>query len=159
MFGRPHCIRLDWWRHLAFIQRQMTTIAQRLALPMEDDLELARRVEAGVPALAIRLLMDMLGLASIGRAAALVQMSAKTAERRVRTKARLAPDESERVVRLIRLLTRAETVFESHENAREWMNKSLAIFGGKSPLEMSVTEPGARAVEQALGRIEHGVFS
>lgn len=137
----------------------MTSIAQRLSLPLEDDLELAKRVETGIPAQAIRLLMEALGVASIARTAALVQMSAKTAERRVRAKARLAPDESERVIRLIRLLTRAESVFEDDENARQWMRKPLAIFGGKSPLEMSATEPGARAVEQALGRIEHGVFA
>lgn len=137
----------------------MTSIAQRLSLPLEDDLELAKRVEIGIPAQAIRLLMEALGVASIARTAALVQMSAKTAERRVRAKAKLAPDESERVLRLIRLLTHAEAVFESHENARQWMNKPLALFGGKTPLEMSATEPGARAVEQALGRIEHGVFA
>lgn len=137
----------------------MTTIAQRLSLPLEDDLELARRVESGIPALAIRLLMESLALGSIARTAGFVHMSAKTAERRVRSKARLAPDESERVLRLIRLLNRAEVVLESSENARKWMVRPLAILGGKSPLEMSATEPGARAVEQALGRLEHGVFA
>ncbi len=137
----------------------MTSIAQRLSLPLEDDVALARRVEAGIPARAIELLTGALGLGSIARTAALVRMSAKTAERRVRAKARLAADESERVVRLIRLLNRAEGVFENRENAQKWMTKPLLLLGGKSPLEMSGTEPGARAVEQALGRIEHGVFA
>ncbi len=137
----------------------MTTIARHLSLPLDDDLELARRVESGIPALAIRFLMESLGLGSIARTAALVNMSAKTAERRVRAKALLSPDESERVVRLIRIVTQAERVLENNENARRWMAKPLAILGGKSPLEMSATEPGARAVEQALGRLEHGVFA
>lgn len=128
-------------------------------MPLEDDVALARRVEAGIPARAIELLTGALGLGSIARTAALVRMSAKTAERRVRAKARLAADESERVVRLIRLLNRAEGVFENRENAQKWMTKPLLLLGGKSPLEMSGTEPGARAVEQALGRIEHGVFA
>ncbi|HEY1792905.1 MAG TPA: antitoxin Xre/MbcA/ParS toxin-binding domain-containing protein [Opitutaceae bacterium] len=137
----------------------MTTIAQFLSLPLDDDLEMARRVEKGIPASAIRLLGKALELGSIAQIAALVQMSAKTAERRVRAKARLAPDESERVVRLARILSRAETVLESHDNARKWMARPLAILGGRSPLAMSATEPGARAVEQALGRLEHGVYS
>lgn len=139
--------------------RQMTTSALRLSLPLDDDLELAKCVEAGIPALAIRLLMESLGLGSIARAAELVHMSAKTAERRVRAKSKLSPDESERVVRLIRILNRAERVLENKENARKWMQKPLSILGGRSPLEMSATEPGARAVEQALGRLEHGVFA
>lgn len=134
-------------------------MAKRFSLPFEDDLALAKRVETGIPAEAIRWLMKSLALGSISRTAALVNMSAKTAERRVRSGARLAPDESERVVRLIRILNQAEAVFENEENARKWMLKPLALLGGKSPLEMSSTEPGARAVEQALGRIEHGVFS
>ncbi len=137
----------------------MTTIARRLALPLEDDLALAKQVESGISAQAIRLLMELLGLASIARTAKLVHMSAKTAERRVRAKAILSPDESERVVRLIRIVSRAERVLESEEHARRWMTRPLAIFGGRSPLEMSSTEPGARAVERALGRLEHGVFA
>ena len=137
----------------------MTTIAQRLSLPLDDDIKLAERVKAGIPASAIQLLTDLLLLGSIARTAELVHMSAKTAERRVRSQARLEPDESERVVRLIRVLNLAETALESKENARKWMAKPLEILGGKTPLEMSATEPGARAVEQALGRLEHGVFA
>lgn len=137
----------------------MTTLARNLALPLENDLALAGKVAAGIPARSLSLLTKALGLGSIARTAALVQMSAKTAERRVRARARLAPDESERVVRLIRLVSRAESVLENRASAREWMARPLAILGGKTPLELSATEPGARVVEQALGRLEHGVFA
>lgn len=152
-------ICLAAYRHLTLCWRQMTTIARHLSLPLDNDLELAKRVESGIPATATRLLMEALNLGSIARTAALLQMSAKTAERRVRAKSRLSPEESERTVRLIRIVNRAECVLENEENARQWMARPLAVLGGKSPLEMSRTEPGARAVEQALGRLEHGVFA
>jgi putative toxin-antitoxin system antitoxin component (TIGR02293 family) len=95
---------------------------------------------------------------SISSVAALIGMSAKTAERRVAARATLARDESERLVRLIRIHSQAVETFESEENARKWLQKPLSIFNGKTPLEMVATEPGARAVEHALGRLEHGVF-
>jgi putative toxin-antitoxin system antitoxin component (TIGR02293 family) len=128
------------------------------SLPLYDDLALAWRVEEGIPASAIKFLSELLGLGSIARTAALVHMSARTAERRVKAKARLAPAESERVVRIIRVMSRAESVLSSKESARKWMSQPLGIFRGKTPLEMSATEPGARAVEQALGRLENAVF-
>ena len=128
-------------------------------LPFDNDLALAWRVEEGIPSSTIRFLADSLGLGSIAQTAALVHMSARTAERRVKAKARLSPDESERVVRIIRILRRAEEVLNSKDNARRWMHQPLGIFKGRTPLELSATEPGARAVEQALGRIEYGVYS
>ncbi|HEU5080093.1 MAG TPA: antitoxin Xre/MbcA/ParS toxin-binding domain-containing protein [Opitutaceae bacterium] len=136
----------------------MTTVAKRLSLPLGDDLALAARIESGLPASAIMEMRKTFLFPSISSVAALIGMSAKTAERRVATRARLARGESERLVRLIRIHNQAVDTFESEENARKWLQKSLSIFNGKTPLEMVATEPGARAVEQALGRLEHGVF-
>jgi len=136
----------------------MTTIAKRFSLPLDDDLALAARIESGLPASTITQMRKLFSFPSISSVAALIGMSAKTAERRVANRAVLARDESERMVRLIRVYHQAVETLESEENARKWLMKPLAIFNGKSPTEMIVTEPGARAVEQALGRIEHGVF-
>jgi putative toxin-antitoxin system antitoxin component (TIGR02293 family) len=40
-----------------------------------------------------------------------------------------------------------------------WLKSPQKALGGKTPLEYSDTEPGAREVEDLLGRLEHGVFS
>ena len=136
----------------------MTTIAERLSLPLGDDLALAERIEAGLPASAITEMRKALLFTSTSLVASLIGMSAKTAERRVAARSRLARDESERLVRLIRIHNQAVESFESEEHARKWLQKPLSIFNGRTPLEMVATEPGARAVEQALGRLEHGVF-
>ncbi len=136
----------------------MTTLAKRFSLPLDDDLALAERIESGLPSSTITEMRKVLQFPSISSVASLVGMSAKTAERRVAHRAVLARDESERMVRLIRIHMQAVETFESEENARKWLFRPLSIFNGKTPLEMIVTEPGARVVEQALGRIEHGVF-
>ncbi len=143
---------------MTLVWRQMTAIAKRFSLPLFDDIALAERIESGVPSAMIDEMRKVLHLPSISIVAALIGMNARTAERRVGSRARLAPDESERLIRLIRIYSQAVDTFESEENARNWLVRPLAIFKGKSPYKMVVTEPGARAVEQALGRIEHGVF-
>jgi putative toxin-antitoxin system antitoxin component (TIGR02293 family) len=58
-----------------------------------------------------------------------------------------------------RLFRRAIEVFESADAARAWFARPLKIFHGRTPAEMIKSPAGAEAVEQALGRIEHGVFT
>lgn len=137
----------------------MSAITKRLSLPIDDDIRMAEKVQAGISSDVIGLLNEALGLGSIAKTAALFNMSAKTAERRVLSRALLKPAEAERVIRIVRIMSRAESVFENKENAKTWMFRPLALLGDKTPLQMCQTEPGARAVEQALGRIEHGVFA
>lgn len=72
---------------------------------------------------------------------------------------RLAPSESDRVVRFARLMGKAVTVFESEDNARQWLNSPQFGLGGAIPLEYAETEVGAREVENLLGRIDYGVYS
>ena len=50
-------------------------------------------------------------------------------------------------------------IFGSDENTRGWFNAKILALGWKTPLEYAQTEPGAREVENIIGRIEHGVYS
>jgi putative toxin-antitoxin system antitoxin component (TIGR02293 family) len=59
----------------------------------------------------------------------------------------------------MRLFDRAREIFGNDENTRGWFNAKLLALGGKTPLDYAQTEPGAREVENILGRIEHGVVS
>jgi putative toxin-antitoxin system antitoxin component (TIGR02293 family) len=72
---------------------------------------------------------------------------------------RLAPAESDRVVRFARLMGRAVVVLESEATARQWLSSPQFGLGGAVPLEYAETELGAREVEDLLGRLEHGVYS
>jgi len=82
----------------------------------------------------------------------------RTLQRR-RKQGRFKTDESERLLRLAVLFDKAIEALGSVAAAREWMKSPQKALAGQTPLEYSATEPGAREVEDLLGRIEHGVFS
>ena len=126
--------------------------------PLENDLEMAALILAGLPAAVLRRVGAFLGLrpAMVG---SIVNINEKTLERRLKAHARLKPDESERVARLMRIISLATSVLESEQHAREWLKRPLRELGGQTPLQAAATEPGAREVERVLGRIEHGIFS
>ena len=67
--------------------------------------------------------------------------------------------ESERLIRVARLMARATEVFASEESARSWLRRPAMALAGESPLAFADTEIGARVVEFLLGRLEHGVPS
>ncbi len=116
-------------------------------------------VKRGIPVAAVERLGQNLGvtLETLGR---LTNIAERTLQRRRRDNAgRLKADESERVLRVGLLLDRAVVVLGGIENARAWLNAPCAALGGAAPLSYADTEPGAREVEDLLGRIEHGVFS
>jgi len=68
----------------------------------------------------------------------------------------LNSDETDRLVRLTRIESIAETVFENDANASTWLRQPLTILDGKTPLETARTEPGARVIEQILAKIAWG---
>jgi putative toxin-antitoxin system antitoxin component (TIGR02293 family) len=72
---------------------------------------------------------------------------------------RLSCGQSERIVRLSRLLERAVQVMGSREAAVQWLKAPRLHLRGQTPLEMGVTELGTEEVLNLLGRIEHGVFT
>ena len=126
--------------------------------PFDDNLAMSRTILAGMPAVLLRALADALGL-GIVELEPFVHIKERTLMRRVQTRGRLKPDESERMVRLMRIYSRAVDVLADEEMAKKWMSRPLRVLGNQSPLAAAATEPGAREVEHVLGRIENGVFS
>jgi len=72
---------------------------------------------------------------------------------------RLSCGQSERMVRLSRLLERTVQVMGTREAAVQWLKAPRSYLRGQTPLEMGVTELGTEEVLNLLGRIEHGVFT
>ena len=68
-------------------------------------------------------------------------------------------EESAKLVRLARVIGRAEEVFEYIDVALDWMKSGNAALSGATPLSLLDTDEGTRRVEDVLIRIEHGVFS
>jgi putative toxin-antitoxin system antitoxin component (TIGR02293 family) len=90
--------------------------------------------------------------------AAAVGIPERTLARR-RQEGRLHADESSRLVRLARVVARAEQVFEEPAAAMDWLKAANAALEGATPLSLLDTDIGAESVMDTLGRIEHGVFA
>ena len=81
----------------------------------------------------------------------------RTLEHRVEKKELLTTDESDKAVRIARVIGLAEYVFKSKVMAWAWL-EDLGQFNGKSPLLKAATAAGARQVEERLYQIYYGIF-
>ena len=76
--------------------------------------------------------------------------------RRARREA-LSRDESDRVVRVARVVALCEEVFGERERGWRWLRDAKRQFKGRAPLDLLATEAGARLVEELLYRIDDGM--
>ena len=129
-----------------------------LGLRTFETLELLERVEAGFSYKAFERLQRNLGL-STDELARLVRITRRTLARR-REEGRLTAEESDRLLRASRVFGKALVLFEGDlDAARTWFSRPSTALGNRTPRTVSSTEVGARAVENLVGRLEHGVFS
>jgi len=68
-------------------------------------------------------------------------------------------EESAKLVRLARVVERAEEVFDDLQTALNWLKSPNVALSGAVPLSLMDTDIGAESVMDTLGRIEHGVFA
>ncbi len=129
-----------------------------LGIPASDTSTLIRRVREGFPFATVERLQQAFAL-STDEVTTLVQIPTRTMTRR-KVSGRLKPDESDRVLRAVRLMHRATVLFNNDPAAaKTWMTTPQRGLGGAVPLDLAGTEIGVREVEDALGRIEDGVFA
>ena len=76
--------------------------------------------------------------------------------RRARREA-LSRDESDRVVRVARVVALCEKVFGERERSWRWLRSAKRQFQGRAPLQLLATEVGARLVEELLYRVDEGM--
>ena len=132
-------------------------LSKALPRPARSDLEWVKAVEAGLPPEAVESAVGQ-GVISWSDVQDLV-LPRRTFSHRKERSERLTPEESDRLLRLLRAIAKAEDAFGNKEKARRWLRKSNRALGGESPFEVLRTASGARLVEQVLGRIAHGVYS
>jgi len=129
-----------------------------LGLGHADPVELHRRIEAGLPFACLMRVQEALER-PLAEVAGLVRIPQRTLARR-RREGRLTPEESDRVVRLARLVEQAAALFEGDLGAaRRWLGAPARGLGGQVPLAFARSEVGAREVERLIGRLEHGVVA
>lgn len=119
-----------------------------------DWIEMIRH---GLPAAAVESLLKVIQLSQSDLARAL-DIPERTLARRKREGV-LNSEESAKLLRLARVVSRANEVFERSDAAIHWLKAPNASLGGKTPLSLLDTDIGAESVLDTLGRIEHGVFA
>lgn len=123
--------------------------------PLRSESDLVRAVDAGLPAAAFAQLTRSLDI-DHGLIA-----PESTLRRRVQDNMRFTTDESERMVRIARVHALAVDLFGDEAAAQTWLNAPGAYVPGAaavSPYKLSVTDSGARLVEELLLRTAHGMF-
>jgi putative toxin-antitoxin system antitoxin component (TIGR02293 family) len=129
-----------------------------LGLSVSRTPDLIHAVRRGLPFKALTTFSAHTGCAPSSIASAL-DIPERTLARR-RTAGRLAPDESERLLRLSAIFEKAVALFEGDvPSAMNWLTTPKRALGHHTPWAYSRFEPGAREVENLIGRLEHGVFT
>ena len=122
-----------------------------------SDRDLDSAIREGFPQKVVAGIMDSTGL-TLKELATSLDLSPRSLQRR-RREGRLAKYESDRLYRLARIMALAKRYIGDEAKAQRWLKRPNRALGGPAPLELIDTEPGARAVENVLGRIAYGGLS
>ncbi len=87
-----------------------------------------------------------------------VVIPSRTLQHRRSRREKLTVEESDRVLRVIRVLSLTEVVYGNRDRALTWLRKSQARLEGRTPLSLLQTDTGSRIVEQLLIQIDEGMF-
>jgi putative toxin-antitoxin system antitoxin component (TIGR02293 family) len=127
--------------------------ASALGHGSNSQAELARAIRERLP------LSALTGLAEAGLSDQEIErlvIPSRTRRHRVEKNRPLTVEESDRVVRLLRILTVAVDTFGDKEKAGVWLRRPLAELSGETPLAFAETEAGARVIETILAKIAWG---
>jgi putative toxin-antitoxin system antitoxin component (TIGR02293 family) len=123
-----------------------------------SELELARLVAEGIPVAVLASVIER-GILTRDEVTRLI-IPRRTLAHRKRRRENLSPDESDRLVRVLHLHRTAMHTFDDDtEKANGWLRSPNRALSGEIPLDLIVTSTGARLGEDALLRIEHGVYT
>ncbi len=96
---------------------------------------------------------------SVDAMAAMLNTSAPTVYRWIKSKKNLDSISSVKLFGLADLFLYGSDVFKSIENFSKWMALPNTALGGMKPQDLVVYPDGVSKVKDILGRIEHGVYS
>lgn len=115
---------------------------------------LRKSIREGFPVLTVQRIVDngRLNAVEVDR----VVLPRKTLANRKKIGA-LTAEQSDRLLRVARVIAAAEEVFGGRDKAGLWLRRPTTALEGEPPLDLLDTEEGAREVETLLTRISHGI--
>ncbi|TWF57321.1 antitoxin Xre/MbcA/ParS toxin-binding domain-containing protein [Neorhizobium alkalisoli] len=82
----------------------------------------------------------------------------RTLARRIEKGEPLTVSENDSAQRILRISELADRVFGERKKAQNWLRKPSRAMHGVTPIDLLVSETGARLVEEALMQIDHGIY-
>jgi putative toxin-antitoxin system antitoxin component (TIGR02293 family) len=120
-----------------------------------SELQLAEMVEHGLPADSVDFLRgEGLTFSEVHD----IVLPARTLKHRKDKKQALSIEESDKTLRLARIITLADQVFANHQKALHWLRTESSRLEGRTPLEMLRSEAGGELVRQMLYQIDEGIY-
>ena len=127
-----------------------------LGLPAPvSEAEMLRIIEGKLAPTVIKRLIS-LGLQRSEIDAAVIPL--RTLQHRRSRREKLTVEESDRVFRVIRVLSLAECVYGSRERALAWLRAPHVQLDLRAPVSLLNTDTGSRIVEELLVQIDEGMF-
>jgi putative toxin-antitoxin system antitoxin component (TIGR02293 family) len=87
-----------------------------------------------------------------------VVIPTRTLQHRRSRREKLTIEESDRVLRVIRVLSLTESIYGSRERALNWLRKPHPRLDERTPLSLLKTDTGSRIVEELLFQIDEGML-
>ena len=131
-------------------------ISEYIGVTPKSEFDLARIVEDGLPIDSLSLLKEK-GL-TFSEASQMVISPRPLKHRKARGE-HLSHEETDRMVRVARIVALAENVFGNLEKALLWLRSPDDRIGDRNPLSMLHTESGGRLVENMLWQLDEGVYT
>jgi putative toxin-antitoxin system antitoxin component (TIGR02293 family) len=131
-------------------------ISEYIGVTPKSEFDLARIVEDGLPIDSLSLLKEK-GL-TFSEVSTMV-ISPRTLKHRKARGEHLSHEETDRMVRVARIVALAENVFGNLEKALLWLRSPDDRIGDRNPLSMLHTESGGRLIENMLWQLDEGVYS
>ncbi len=129
---------------------------EMIGIAPRSDFDLARITEEGISTDSLSALKDRgLTFSEISE----IIISPRTLKHRKARREPLSHEETDRVVRVARILSLAEDVFASREKALMWLRMPDERLEERPPLKMLTTESGGRLVENMLWQIDEGIYT
>jgi putative toxin-antitoxin system antitoxin component (TIGR02293 family) len=132
-----------------------SNLSQFIAIAPANDFTQAQAVETGLPIESLDLLRER-GLTFTEMAAIVAPRTLK--HRRARGE-NLTAEETERAIRVARVLAFAERVFGNREKSLLWLRGKDDRLGDRTALSVLQTEAGGKIVESMLWQIADGMFT
>lgn len=126
--------------------------------PIRKADDLVEHVRAGLPASTVTMLAEALSLRK-EQVAKCLKISPRTLSRRLASNSRLTHEESDRTMRMARVVALASEVLGAEDKAARWMVAPNRALGGDRPFDRLDTELGVRSAEGVLYAIAYGMYS